>query len=69
MATDTQRKSSLNPFLNLANKVATADTQYKSELNPPENITPSLGTTINAILILTPLSLFLIGLYFGAIDI
>ena len=69
MATDTQRKSSLNPFLNLANKVATANTQYKSELNPPENITPSIGTTINAILILTPLSLFLIGLYFGVIDI
>ena len=69
MATNTQRKSGLNPFVNLGNKVAAANTQYKSELNPPENITPSTGTTVNTILILTPLSLFLIGLYFGWIDI
>jgi len=69
MATDTHYKSNLNPFLKLANKMATADTQHNSELNPPENITPSTGTTINAILILTPLSLFLIGLYFGVIDL
>ena len=69
MATDTQRKSSLNPFVNLGNKVAAANPQYKSELNPPENITPSTGTTVNTILILTPLSLVLIGLYFGWIDI
>jgi hypothetical protein len=68
MATNTEQKSNANPFLKLANKVATADTNSKSELNPPENITPSTGTTINAVLILTPLSLFIIGLYFGVIN-
>jgi hypothetical protein len=41
----------------------------KSELNPPKNITPSIGTTINAILILLPLSLFLLGLFTGFIKI
>jgi hypothetical protein len=41
----------------------------KSELNPPQNITPSIGTTINAILILLPLSLFLLGLFTGFIRI
>ena len=39
-----------------------------SELNPPENITPSKQTVINGILILMPLSLFLFGLFTGAID-
>jgi hypothetical protein len=68
MTTDPQSKSNSNPFLKLAHKVATADTQSNSELNPPENITPSTGTTISAILMLAPLSLFLIGLYFGVID-
>jgi hypothetical protein len=40
-----------------------------SELNPPENITPSIKTTINAILILLPLALFLLGLFTGLINI
>jgi hypothetical protein len=38
-----------------------------SELTPP-NITPSVGTTINGILILLPLSLFLLGLFTGVIN-
>lgn len=42
-------------------------TPQVSELNPP-NITPSVGTTINGILVLLPLSLFLIGLYTGVIN-
>jgi hypothetical protein len=46
-----------------------ASSGNKSELNPPENITPSIGTTINAILILLPLSLFLLGLFTGFIRI
>ena len=41
---------------------------HNSELNPPENTTPSVGTTINGILILMPLSLVIIGLYFGVIN-
>jgi hypothetical protein len=41
---------------------------HNSELNPPENTTPSVGTTINGILILLPLSLLIIGLYFGVIN-
>jgi len=41
---------------------------HASELNPPENITPSIGTTINAILILLPLSLILLGLFTGVIN-
>ncbi len=40
-----------------------------SELNPPDNITPSIQTTINGILILLPLSLLIVGIYSGAIDI
>jgi hypothetical protein len=39
-----------------------------SELNPPENITPSINTTLSGILILLPLTLLLIGLYFGVIN-
>jgi hypothetical protein len=46
-----------------------ASIRGNSELNPPENITPSIGTTINAILILLPLSLFLLGLFTGFIRI
>ncbi|WP_310416734.1 purine permease [Chamaesiphon sp. OTE_8_metabat_110] len=49
-------------------KTATTDRSHASELNPPENITPSIGTTINAILILAPLSLILIGLFSGLIN-
>jgi hypothetical protein len=41
-------------------------TNQKSELNPPD-ITPSIGTTISGILILLPLSLFLLGLFTGGI--
>ena len=41
---------------------------HASELNPPKNITPSIGTTINAILILLPLSLILLGLFTGVIN-
>jgi hypothetical protein len=43
--------------------------RQKSELNPPENITPSIKTTTSAILILLPLSLFLLGLFTGLIKI
>jgi hypothetical protein len=46
----------------------TTDRTHASELNPPDNITPSIGTTINGILILTPLTLLLIGLFFGVIN-
>ncbi len=38
-----------------------------SELTPPANITPSSSTVINAIIILSPLTLLLIALYSGAI--
>jgi hypothetical protein len=38
-----------------------------SELTPP-NITPSVGTTISGILVLLPLSLFLLGLFTGVIN-
>jgi hypothetical protein len=37
-----------------------------SELNPPDNITPSVGTVLSGIMILLPLTVFLIGLYSGA---
>ncbi len=43
--------------------------RQNSELNPPENITPSIKTTINGILVLLPLSLFLLGLFTGIIDL
>jgi hypothetical protein len=43
------------------------DTTHNSELNPPD-ITPSIGTTINSILILLPLTLILIGLYAGTLN-
>ncbi|AFY91661.1 hypothetical protein [Chamaesiphon minutus] len=41
---------------------------HASELNPPDNITPSIGTTINGILILLPLTLILVGLFSGVIN-
>jgi hypothetical protein len=44
------------------------DRSHASELNPPDNITPSIGTTINGILILTPLTLVLVGLFFGVLN-
>jgi hypothetical protein len=44
------------------------DSSHASELNPPDNITPSIGTTINGILILTPLTLVLVGLFFGVLN-
>jgi hypothetical protein len=69
MATNIVPNSDSNVFLKLGHKIAAKDSEHKSELNPPENITPSIGTTINAILILLPLSLFLIGFYTGAIDL
>jgi hypothetical protein len=69
MATNIVPNSASNLFLKLGHQIAAKDSQYKSELNPPENITPSIGTVINAILILTPLSLVLIGFYSGAIDL
>ncbi|MGL6341844.1 MAG: purine permease [Waterburya sp.] len=43
--------------------------RQNSELKPPENITPSTKTTINGILVLLPLSLFLLGLFTGIIDL
>ncbi|MGL5806217.1 MAG: purine permease [Xenococcaceae cyanobacterium] len=46
-----------------------ATSRQTSELNPPKNITPSVGTTINGILILLPLSLFLLGLFTGLLNI
>jgi hypothetical protein len=46
----------------------TSNNSHASELNPPENITPSIGTTINGILILTPLTLILVGLFSGALN-
>jgi hypothetical protein len=69
MATNLVPNSDSNALLKLGHNIADKDSQYKSELNPPENITPSIGTTINAILILLPLSLILIGFYTGAIDL
>jgi hypothetical protein len=69
MGTNIVPNSDSNAFLKLGHKIAAKDSQHKSELNPPENITPSIGTVINAILILTPLSLVLIGFYTGAIDL
>jgi hypothetical protein len=69
MGTNIVPNSDSNAFLKLGHKIAAKDSQHKSELNPPENITPSIGTTINAILILLPLSLILIGFYTGAIDL
>jgi hypothetical protein len=69
MSTNIVPNSDSNLFLKLGHKIAAKDSQHKSELNPPENITPSIGTTINAILILTPLSLLLLGFYTGAIDL
>jgi hypothetical protein len=42
-------------------------TPQVSELTPP-NITPSVGTTISGILVLLPLSLFLLGLFTGVIN-
>jgi hypothetical protein len=69
MGTNIVPNSDSNAFLKLGHKIAAKDSQYKSELNPLENITPSIGTVLNAILILTPLSLVLIGFYTGAIDL
>jgi hypothetical protein len=46
----------------------TTDRSHASELNPPDNITPSIGTTINGILILTPLTLVIVGLFFGVLN-
>jgi hypothetical protein len=69
MGTNIVPNSDSNAFLKLGHKIAAKDSQHKSELNPPENITPSIGTTINAILILLPLSLILLGFYTGAIDL
>jgi hypothetical protein len=69
MGTNIVPNSDSNAFLKLGHKIAAKDSQHKSELNPPENITPSIGTTINAILIFLPLSLILIGFYTGAIDL
>ncbi|MGL5076764.1 MAG: purine permease [Waterburya sp.] len=43
--------------------------RQNSELNPPENITPSIKTTMTGILVLLPLSLFLLGLFTGIIDL
>ena len=43
--------------------------QAKSELNPPQNITPSMGTTIKGILLLLPLTLLIVGLYSGGLDL
>jgi hypothetical protein len=39
----------------------------KSELNPPENITPSIGTVLSAIIVLLPLGVFLVVMYSGAL--
>jgi hypothetical protein len=69
MATNIVPNSDSNLFLKLGHKIAAKNSQYKSELNPPENITPSIGTVINAILIFTPLTLVLLGFYTGAIDL
>ncbi|WP_373542232.1 purine permease [Chamaesiphon sp.] len=46
----------------------TSSNSHASELNPPENITPSIGTTINGILILLPLTLVLVGLFSHVIN-
>jgi hypothetical protein len=43
--------------------------RQKSELNPPENITPSIKTTLNGILVLLPFALFFLGLFTGIIDL
>jgi hypothetical protein len=54
--------------LNLLKTITIVQTTPKvSELTPP-NITPSVGTTINGILVLLPLSLFLLGLFTGVIN-
>jgi hypothetical protein len=42
-------------------------TPQVSELTPP-NITPSVSTTMSGILVLLPLSLFLLGLFTGVIN-
>lgn len=53
---------------NLLNTIEIMKTNPQvSELTPP-NITPSVGTTINGILVLLPLSLFLLGLFTGVIN-
>lgn len=53
---------------NLLNTIEIMKTNPQvSELTPP-NITPSIGTTINGILVLLPLSLFLLGLFTGVIN-
>jgi hypothetical protein len=62
----TDNEVAVNSTISAENMQAT--TNNKSELNPPENTTPSVGTTINGILILMPLSLLIIGLYFGIIN-
>jgi hypothetical protein len=54
--------------LNLLKTITIVQTTPQvSELTPP-NITPSVGTTINGILVLLPLSLFLLGLFTGVIN-
>ena len=62
----THNKVVVNSTISAKNMQAT--TNRKSELNPPDNTTPSVGTTINGILILMPLSLLIIGLYFGILN-
>jgi hypothetical protein len=44
-----------------------SNSTHRSELNPPENITPSIATTLAGIMVLLPLSVFLIGLYSGVL--
>ena len=68
MATDTQSNYDSNPVIKLANQLDKSNTEYSPELHPPENITPSSRTTITLSLVLAPLALFLIGLYFGVIN-
>ena len=62
----TDNKVVVNSTISANNMQATSN--HKSELNPPDNTTPSVGTTVNGILILMPLSLLIIGLYFGIIN-
>ena len=39
-----------------------------SELKPPYNITPSTKTTVTGILVLLPVTLFVLGIATGAIN-
>lgn len=47
-------------------KAMKAPIPLKSELNPPENITPSIGTVFSGIIVLLPLTVFLVSYYVGA---